>query len=288
MMSRMDTSHPLVKTVPVGWIEPLLSWETTLKAAGYSDRTVDTRIRHVRQAARGLGIEAPSDVDSSALLEWCAARTWAPETRHAYYTSLRGFFRHLYQSSDNPALVLPSVRRHSGRPQPIPEQVLAAALRTIHSEREELILLLAAQAGLRAHEIAKLHSRDIFQDLLGYSLRVLGKGGVERYVPLENAFAHRLMAFGAANGNGWLFPGQIGGHLSARWISKLGASLLPDSWTLHKLRHRFATQAFRNGGKDIIAVQKMLGHADLSTTRRYTETDDDALRTAVVGARVSY
>jgi hypothetical protein len=44
---------------------------------------------------------------------------------------------------------------------------------------------------------------------------------------------------------GWLFPGDEDGHLSPRWVGKLMAGALPDHWTAHTLRHRFATRAYR-------------------------------------------
>lgn len=135
-------------------------------------------------------------------------------------------------------------------------------------------------------EIAKVHKDDIVVDLFGYSLRVLGKGSKERLVPLEDTWlAHKILQTCTATG-GYLFPGAINGHLSPRWVSTLATRALPHPWTLRSLRHRCATQSYRSGGKNIVAVQEILGHADLSTTRRYIATDATALREAIRGAQI--
>ncbi len=281
----MDITHPLTKPVPPLWNQPLETWEKVIRAAGHAERTVETRLRHVRQAARGLRTGDPRQVTSSDLLMWCGDQSWAPETRHSYYVSLRGFFNHLHDGEGNPAAVLPTVRRHPGIPWPTPEEELAEALQTA-DERTELILLLAAEGGLRPVEIAKVHKDDIVVDLFGYSLRVLGKGSKERLVPLEDTWlAHKILQTCTATG-GYLFPGAINGHLSPRWVSTLATRALPHPWTLRSLRHRCATQSYRSGGKNIVAVQEILGHADLSTTRRYIATDATALREAIRGAQI--
>lgn len=53
---------------------------------------------------------------------------------------------------------------------------------------------------------------------------------------------------------------------------------------MHKLRHRFATRAFRHGGRNLLAVQRLLGHSSVATTQRYTAVDDDELRAAALAA----
>ena len=55
---------------------------------------------------------------------------------------------------------------------------------------------------------------------------------------------------------------------------------LPKPWTLHGLRHRFATAVYR-ATRDIIVVQQLLGHASVATTQRYLAFTDDSLRAAV-------
>lgn len=142
--------------------------------------------------------------------------------------------------------------------------------------RERLMLRLAAECGLRRAEIAGIHSRDLVDDLLGWSLVVHGKGDRDRVVPLPVAIALELRA----QPEGWVFPGDDDGHLSPRWVGRVTARLLPEGWTLHTLRHRFATRAYAVD-RDLLTVQTLLGHASPVTTRRYVALPDDALRRTV-------
>lgn len=278
-------SHPLTKPIPSSWEQPLRTWESALRTRGLSERTIDTRIRHVRQLARQLNT-APHAVTAEGLIEWCGDQAWMPETRHGYYASFRLFFEHLAPSGkieQNPASSLVSVRRPLVLPRPTPEDIVRAAI-TEADPRTALILTLAASLGLRAHEIARVRRDDIHHDLYGMALTVRGKGGKERSVPLAQDLARRLLAACADDrANGFAFPGQIDGHLSARWISKLASHVLPKPWTLHTLRHRFATKAY-SANRDLIAVQRLLGHSSVATTQRYAAHPQDALWMAVSAA----
>jgi integrase len=140
------------------------------------------------------------------------------------------------------------------------------------------MILLAVLAGLRRSEIAKVHSRDIVADIVGHSLRVSGKGGKTRTVPLHPRIVHEL----GGRDPGYIFPGRDGGHLSAHWVGKKLARLLGGGWSGHTLRHRFSTDAYQVG-HDLFAVQTLMGHSSPTTTRRYTALDDERLRATVKG-----
>ncbi len=117
-------------------------------------------------------------------------------------------------------------------------------------------------------------------------LRVIGKGGKERVVPVlpvvAEAIAHYVQLCPYQGGQGApLFLGAKGGPLSPRIIQlameRLRAALgLPDSATPHALRHSFATHLLSAGG-DLRTIQELLGHASLSTTQIYTEVDTSRL-----------
>ena len=277
----MDKDHILTKSVPAEWSTALDRWELYLRAGGRSERTVETRIRHVRQVARGLGTSSPRDVDTDMLMRYLGRQRWAAETRHGYYESLRLFYRWLYPKGSSPAEWLPVVPRRPGAPRPVPLDVLHEAVAAA-DRRTRLILCLGACAGLRASEIAAVHGRDVLDDGTGVSLMVAGKGGRVRRVPLADWLARAVVA--ACNGGGgWCFPSKYGGHLSGAHVSKLAAVVLRDGWTLHTLRHRFATSAY-SAERDLLAVQRLLGHASVATTQRYAAPPEDALRRAIEAA----
>ena len=269
--------------VPSAWAEPIAEWELFLLAGGRSSSTVFGRTQHIRTFARACRV-TPEQVTEQMILQWSGAKKWKPETRHSYYVSFRSFFGFWSKRIGfaDPAAGLPSVRRIIPPPRPAPDAVVLKALSEI-PPREALVLRLAAVMGLRCTEIAKVSAPDLIEDLFGPALVVHGKGGKTRIVPVPAHLYGDLVAGFKRNGF-WLFPGNEDGHLSARWISKLGGWCLPQGWTMHTLRHRFATKAYRTD-HDLVAVQRLLGHASIETTQRYVEPVNNAMRRAVEGAQ---
>jgi integrase len=144
---------------------------------------------------------------------------------------------------------------------------------------------LAAECGLRRAEVAGLHHDDLGRDLIGWSLIIHGKGGRQRVVPVNTALARRLQAYCPG---GYVFPGNDNGHLSPDCVGRLISRLMPDGWTMHKLRHRFATRGF-DGTHNLLAVSEVLGHSSVATTQRYTAitmTDVRAVCDAAVFDRI--
>ncbi|MBG9328865.1 tyrosine-type recombinase/integrase [Corynebacterium belfantii] len=261
------SDRPKAKHIPSGWTDPLRQFELHLVALNRTHRTIVTRLTHLYTVARQLDCDTPMDVTAEELEAWCgAAGSWSAETRHSYYSSLRIFFRWFYRHNpdQDPSAWLPSIHR------PVPEDDITEAIRNA-TPRTRLILTLAAELGLRASEIAQLHTKDFQPAPHGWSvLTVVGKGNQIRQLPVTPTLTHAI--HDRAGSIGWVFPGQYNGHLSPRWIGHLATRVLPEPWTLHTLRHRFATTAYNNGNKDLLAVQQALGHKSITTTQRYTQT----------------
>lgn len=144
--------------------------------------------------------------------------------------------------------------------------------------RVRLMLRLAAEACLRRAEVAKVHRHDLTRGPFGAELLVHGKGAKLRVVPISDDLAEAI-----ACADGWLFPGDDDGHLSPRYVGDLVGDVLPAGWTMHKLRHRFATRAYR-GTRNLRAVQTLLGHSSVATTERHTAVDSDEIRAAMMAA----
>lgn len=263
--------------IPAGWELPLRNWEIHLRAQGMRPATIDTRIRHVRRLARELHAPTPSTVTESALTAWSGEKNWHPETRHAYHASVRTFLRWFATDSHCPELpTLPSVKRPVPPPRPIPEEILAEVLAEV-TDRTELILRLAAELGLRAGEIARLRTDRFAASPSGiWNLTVEGKGGRERILPVPAKLAAMLRRRSHQVNSYWFFPGRIDGHLSSRYIRKLASRALPGTWTLHPLRHRFATVGYQ-ASHDLLSIRQALGHASVQTTTRYTASDTTGL-----------
>ncbi|WIJ25478.1 tyrosine recombinase XerC [Devosia sp. RR2S18] len=148
--------------------------------------------------------------------------------------------------------------------------------------RDMAVLSLCYGAGLRISEALALTKGD----LEGEVLRVTGKGGKVRLVPLIQPVRRSIELYlELCPFNVWpeepLFRGVKGGVLSPRLIQYRVAQLrgvlgLPPSATPHALRHSFATHLLGRGG-DLRAIQELLGHASLSTTQIYTAVDTDRL-----------
>jgi integrase/recombinase XerC len=166
-----------------------------------------------------------------------------------------------------------------------PEDVMAladeagAAADDWTAARDMAILLLLYGAGLRIAEAMSLTAGVL---PLGQTLRVTGKGGKTRVVPIVDAVREAIGAYVAAcpyplAGTSPLFLGARGGPLNADLVRRAVRTArrrlgLPDSVTPHALRHSFATHLLA-GGADLRSLQELLGHASLSSTQIYTQVD---------------
>ncbi|WP_091305301.1 tyrosine-type recombinase/integrase [Amycolatopsis tolypomycina] len=271
-----------------GLIEEHLDY---LRRCGMRQKTIDHRRDNVRRLARQLellrvtgGLLAATSRD---LTRWQSGLTVSTSSVQTYTGHTRAFYRWLrsaHHRDDDPAADLPMPRLPRRKPHPIPEKDLALAFRCADA-RMQVWLGLAGWCGLRAGEIAGLNDTslvevDVDEDgdptntLL---LRVDGKGGKERIVPIPEAM-HLMIRSVACRGRwfrtatGLLATGNYVSTTASQFFTGIG---MP--YTLHWCRHRFGTQHYRLC-KDIRATQELLGHSNPSTTALYVEL---AQRTAV-------
>lgn len=258
------------------WTTAISDFSDAQRVAGKSPATIRLRRDQLQLLARHTDA-TPWAVTTPDLYAWLAAANWGQERRRSVRTTLRMFYRWAVASdrlSQNPADALPPVQAMRPNPRPTPDAVYRRA-KLGGDERTRLMIRLAAECGLRRAEVAQVHSRDLEQDLGGWSLVVHGKGRKVRLVPLPASLAAELHARPA----GYVFPGQDDGHLSPRWVGTLISQLL-DGYGMHSLRHRFATLAYMTD-RDVFTLQGVLGHASPETTRRYVQVPSDAARRMV-------
>ena len=269
--------------VPPAWAPMIDDYLATLVAAGRPPTTLKCRRDQLSRMARELG-KPPAEVSGEDLVNWLAANAhWAMETRRSARTAARLFLLWAYRTERIPRHIaddLPKIRQPMPPARPTPDSVWREALMTA-DPRSMLIMRLAGQAGLRRGEIAQVHLRDLVDTVAGAQLLVHGKGGKPRVIPISDPLADAVRRI--AEPDGWLLPNGTGGHLTAEWVGTIISRLMPPGWTLHTLRHRFATRAYR-GTRDLRAVQVLMGHASIATTERYLAVDDDEIRAAMMAA----
>lgn len=273
-------------------MKPLTTWSSTtslyvtwLTAGHASPGTIRLRRNYLRTLAKHVGGTHPFKVTPEQLATFVGTPGWSPETRKSARAAVRSFYSwalRLEHVTRDPSAHLPPVTIPRALPRPAPQTVLEHALAGC-PERELTMLMLAAYAGLRRAEIAAVHSKDLIDDRDGPSLRVHGKGGKVRIVPLYPTLAQRILAARVDRVDHYVFPGKINGHLSADRVGVLIAQRLGKGWSAHTLRHRFASKAYEVE-RDLRAVQELLGHSKPETTARYTAVPNNALRRAMLGS----
>lgn len=271
------------------WHELIANYVMFLVASGRPPATITLRRNQLGYMARSLHSPLPA-VTTAALTGWFGGQSWCNETRRSYRSAARGFFGWCQREghlADDPSRGLPPIKPDMPVAKPAPDEAWRAALARA-DQRTILMLRLAAEAGLRRAEVAQVHTRDLRIGPHGAQLLIHGKGSRERVVPVTEDLAI-LIARGAAGHTagapeqGWLFPGYHDGHLSAKYVGALVAAVLPTGWSMHALRHRFASRAYR-GTRNLRAVQMLLGHSSIAITERYLDVNDDELRAAMNAA----
>jgi integrase len=280
---------PRSTSAPQAWAPIIDKYLLTLSAAGQRPPTLRLRYMQLCQVARGLGCP-PEQVTGEMLVNWFGRQQhWAPEGRKSYRAGVRGFFAWAYRSGrlpTDPSHDLPKVRVPKAAPRPASDTAWEVALAGA-SPRVLVMLRLAGEAGLRRAEVAQVHHHDLI-DVGQPQLLIHGKGGKQRIIPISDYLAHLIREGAPAHTpgtppDGWLIPNGFGGHMTAEHIGRLVARALPDDFSMHQLRHRMATRAYR-GSKNLRAVQTLLGHESIATTERYVAVETDEIRAAAACA----
>jgi integrase/recombinase XerC len=255
----------------------------------------------------GLTVAGLGGVQTAELRAWLAhlrqgEHPLAPRSLSQALSAVRGFHRYLDRRLGvaNAAVTLVrGPRIKPGAPRPVTEDQARGLIAEPgldpdregwEASRDAAVLTLLYGCGLRISEALSLKRSDA---PLGGDLRITGKGGKTRLVPVLPAVAEAItdylgeLPFILAPEDA-LFRAKRGGPLSPRHVQATvqilrGRLGLPDSATPHALRHSFATHLL-GAGADLRSIQDLLGHASLSTTQRYTEVDAARLLAAYAKA----
>jgi integrase/recombinase XerC len=242
-------------------------------------------------AAQGLG--PLSKITVSDMRAWMASeRTRGVGARSLarQLSAVKTFYRWLSEREGfEPTAVLStrSPKFTKKLPRPLAEDAATAMIDTVEMQatdpwvaaRDSAVVTLLYGCGLRISEALSLTGADV---PLPQVMRITGKGGKERIVPVIDAAREAVASYlrlcpHPMEPNAPLFRGARGGPLNPRAIQKVMERSrmqlgLPATATPHAMRHSFATHLLTAGG-DLRAIQELLGHAGLSTTQAYTAVD---------------
>lgn len=271
----------------------------------FSRRAAPLTAMHLRNYLRlfstwfkAKGGESLSDLTPELITRYFAERraAWQPTTAAHHRWAIKGFLAHLYRAGTllvNPwpeDLRFRPVRQRVRRV-PSPVEALAHLKKNVSRVnvrlRNRAIFELAYGCGLRRCELARLNLSDLAED----SLRVHGKGGKERIVPLgKNARRHLLEYLKVERprltarcpDEPAVFVSFFGGRLGDSGYDWLNARHQDPKRpiTLQTLRHACATHMLQ-GGASLPLLQKLLGHERLATTSIYTHVDLRELQTVL-------
>ncbi len=219
-------------------------------------------------------------------------------------SALRQFYQFLLSEgwvASNPTTTIDTPRHKRALPKILSEEHIVRLLEAARAQTDPEGCRLYAMletlyaSGLRVSELVTLPLTAVHPNKP--YLLVKGKGGKERLVPLSEHATNALQTYltlrssflqkAAPSAEKWLFPSPSKeGHLTRQRFGQLlkelalKANLDADKISPHVIRHAFATHLLSHGA-DLLSIQKLLGHADLSTTQIYTHVVTDHLKDLV-------
>jgi integrase/recombinase XerD len=282
---------------------------------GASKNTLDAYARDLAGYAAALArvgktLQNAATGDIRAYLSLLAKRGLKPASSARKLSSIRQFHRFLVadgRRTDDPALIVEAPRRGRRLPKTLSVAEVGHLLAVskeglddgarpaperLRALRTACLLELLYATGLRVSELVTLPS-SAAQTKEPF-IRIRGKGGRERLVPLPGEARRTISAYrafqkktGAGAARHWLFPADsASGHLTRQAFARdlkacaaaagIGAARISP----HVLRHAFASHLLQNGA-DLRVVQELLGHADISTTQIYTHVLDERMKAMV-------
>lgn len=254
-----------------------------MQGQGLSQRTITERIRVINQVTAATGAD-PAALTPQAISAWLGTLPSAA-TKSTYYAVLRAWCKWLLQSGhriDDPTTRVPRPKTPAGHPRPVTDAQLDAVLALPLRQDTRTKIILAAWAGMRVHEIAKIKGEDISP--VAGTITITGKGGRTDLLP-----AHQLILQQASNypRKGFWFPSPRNPTVPVR--AKTVSAVISQAFdradapaSAHQLRHYFATSLLR-AGTDSRVVQSLMRHESLATTGRYLAVNTDQQRAALSG-----
>lgn len=269
---------------------------------GLSDNTISAYRNDLSGLSRWLsrqGAPVLADAGREHLLSYLSERTQGgaqPRSSARLLSSIRRFYQHLVREGrlpEDPSLRIDAPKLGRSLPKSLTELEVEALLEapdtnTLLGLRDRTMLELLYASGLRVSELVSLKLSQV--NLQQGVVRLIGKGGKERLVPLNDesvSWVRRYLTesrvkLNQRHSSEDLFTTQRGSSMTrqAFWylIKRYATTAaINKAMSPHTLRHSFATHLLNNGA-DLRVVQMLLGHSDLSTTQIYTHIAQERLK----------
>ncbi|WP_439143026.1 tyrosine recombinase XerC [Planktotalea sp.] len=291
----MSLISPQARDALQHWLETQKSLkgasENTIKA--YNADTADFIAFMTSYKSESQGLAALSRITTRDMRAWMAATRGTDVGARSLarkLSSVKSFYRWLAEREGfepTAVLTIRAPKFQKKLPRPLAVDAAKAMIETVEYQtshtwvaaRDSAVLTLLYGCGLRISEALGLTGADV---PLPDSLRIRGKGGKERVVPVLPAAREAVQAYlklcpHPLEPTSPLFRGIRGGALNSRAVQQVMAKArmqlgLPATATPHAMRHSFATHLLSAGG-DLRSIQELLGHSSLSTTQAYTAVD---------------
>jgi integrase/recombinase XerC len=270
--------------------------------------------------------QRPASTAGQAVVRLGAGRGAAPATMNRRIAAVRGLFEFAVMTGARAENPVPAARRSTGlrvsrrgllghigpgrprgggrlvrQPRRLPEALepedVAAFVADLRTFRDRAITVLMLLGGLRAAEVRSLRLADV--DLGLRRVRVMGKGGKERVVPVDGAFFAELAAYLREERPAWCRTAEcfvvLRGPTAGQPLTEAGLRRIFRTHRLasgalrvrpHRLRHTFGTE-LASAGIDLLALRELMGHANPETTAAYVHLSPEMLAAEYARARAA-
>lgn len=250
----------------------------------YSPKTVDNYYNDIKQYSDLMDVydvNSMSKQNIRSFLSMIKDNGIAASSGNRKLAAIRSFCRFLCSEgyiTTNPAADIQTAKLEKRLPVSMTKEETFDVLSSTSNVRDRTVMEILYATGARVSELTIIKFKDI--DFLSCRVKLFGKGGKERIVPMTDSSIASINALikerGGVDSNDYVFPSPKNSMrpISAKAIYDLVLKHTKfnnlEGITPHKFRHTFATHLYA-GDMDIRGIQELLGHADISTTQIYTK-----------------
>jgi len=221
---------------------------------------------HYKRSPDDISVEEVRDYLHHLIVQ----RKLAGSSCNQKLAGIRFFYQHVLR---RPFDLRVATKRSGKLPEPLSRQEIARLIDAIDNIKHRTMLMTQYAAGLRVSELVNLQNHDIHSDRMLIRVRE-GKGGKDRFTLLSPKLLSELRNYWRLHRPArWLFPNASGSPLNVSTIQRVMTRAkrkadIHHGCGTHCLRHSFATHLLESG-VDVVTIQRLLGHNDLSTTAKY-------------------